>query len=373
MTLEPLAPAPPPVAPPLEDPPQTARGGQAARVLFWTSLVATGAGVAAFTVTGLKVRSIEKEQESAIARFDYMANGVQFPNDACREAANDGNQDLVDICDRGRNMATLIGGTIWNGTDLGFDIVALRYAACGDHVWTLDPPYNNSSIDGDDVCTAMTGNGTGGPAPGLFLYGYTPNADPVPGNTDYVILGIDVDEGVLSSSWQSTGFGDGVRMWNPGQGASDDRSTAAISTKALVVTGHAGNSSTDGGPYDVATIVYYFTNGGVAGSHTYGAAGANGIDLRAAAMGEGHDDLDPVVYITGSFHSPNSDPPMNYMTIKYQLAPIAITAYAFFPSPDGLEARGRNLVVIDSVAVYVTGRNAVEATGPDHVTLRYSP
>jgi hypothetical protein len=114
MRLEPevaVAPAP---APPVEDEPGR-RGGGAGRVLFWTSLVATGAGVAAFTVTGLKVRSIENEQDDAISRFDYMANGVQYPNDACREAANDGNQDLVDICDRGRSMATmtnvLIGAT----------------------------------------------------------------------------------------------------------------------------------------------------------------------------------------------------------------------------------------------------------------------
>src|SRR5262249_11829566 len=42
------------------------RPGGTARVLFWTSLVATGAGVAAFTITGLKVKSIEDEQDAAI-------------------------------------------------------------------------------------------------------------------------------------------------------------------------------------------------------------------------------------------------------------------------------------------------------------------
>jgi len=91
------------------------RPGSTARVMFWTSLVATGAGVAAFTITGLQVRSIEKEQNDALAGFNYQANGVQFPNDACREAAADGYQELIDICDRGRSMATvtnvLIGAT----------------------------------------------------------------------------------------------------------------------------------------------------------------------------------------------------------------------------------------------------------------------
>ncbi len=81
--------------------------GQTARVLFWSSLVATGAGVAAFTITGLQVRSIEKEQDGALANFDYMMNGVQFPDDACAEAKNDGYAALDDICGRGRRMATI--------------------------------------------------------------------------------------------------------------------------------------------------------------------------------------------------------------------------------------------------------------------------
>jgi len=85
------------------------RPGGTARVLFWTSLVATGAGVAAFTITGLKVKSIENEQDEAIAEWGngFRTNGVQFPGDACSEARNDGFQKLVDICDRGKNMATV--------------------------------------------------------------------------------------------------------------------------------------------------------------------------------------------------------------------------------------------------------------------------
>jgi hypothetical protein len=113
-----VAPAPAPVAPPEPEPiPQPVRGGKTARVLFWTSLVATGAGVAAFTITGLQVRSIEKEQNAAIAEWGdgYKVNGVQYPGDACAEARHDGFAKLVDICDRGQNMATvtnvLIGAT----------------------------------------------------------------------------------------------------------------------------------------------------------------------------------------------------------------------------------------------------------------------
>jgi hypothetical protein len=81
--------------------------GKTARVLFWTSLVTTGVGVAAFTITGLQVRSIEKEQDDALAKFNFAANGVQHPNDACAEAASDGFAELQDICDRGKRMATI--------------------------------------------------------------------------------------------------------------------------------------------------------------------------------------------------------------------------------------------------------------------------
>ena len=100
-----------PLIPPAPAQPEPARErpGGTARVLFWTSLVATGAGVAAFTITGLQVRSIEKEQDAAIAEWGdtYKANGVQFPNDACAEARHDSFAKLVDICDRGQNMATV--------------------------------------------------------------------------------------------------------------------------------------------------------------------------------------------------------------------------------------------------------------------------
>jgi hypothetical protein len=98
------APAPEPEAPVVAE-----RPGKTARVMFWTTLVATGVGVTAFTITGLQVRSIEQEQDSAIAAWGdgYKTNGVQFPNDACAEARNDGYQKLIDVCDRGQRMATV--------------------------------------------------------------------------------------------------------------------------------------------------------------------------------------------------------------------------------------------------------------------------
>jgi hypothetical protein len=100
----------PPYTPmPLAPIEQAERPGGTARVLFWTTLVATGAGVAAFTITGLKVKSIEDEQDQAIKDWGdgFKANGVQFPGNACEEARNDGYQKLVDICDRGKSMATV--------------------------------------------------------------------------------------------------------------------------------------------------------------------------------------------------------------------------------------------------------------------------
>jgi hypothetical protein len=118
VTLEPAAagaaPSAPPIVPGAEP---RERPGKTARVLFWTSLVATGAGVAAFTITGLQVRSIEDEQSQAIKEWGdgFKSNGIQHPNDACAEARNDGFAKLVDICDRGQNMSTvtnvLIGAT----------------------------------------------------------------------------------------------------------------------------------------------------------------------------------------------------------------------------------------------------------------------
>src|SRR5262249_3475765 len=50
-------------------PSQAERPGKTARIMFWTTLVATGVGVTAFTITGLQVRSIEKEQDAALKEW----------------------------------------------------------------------------------------------------------------------------------------------------------------------------------------------------------------------------------------------------------------------------------------------------------------
>jgi hypothetical protein len=100
-----------------KDKEKEAHPNKTARVLFWTSLIATAGGVAAFTVTGLQVKSIEDEETTAIKAWGthYADNGIQFPNDACAEAKNDGYAPITDICDRGRRMSTitnvLIGAT----------------------------------------------------------------------------------------------------------------------------------------------------------------------------------------------------------------------------------------------------------------------
>jgi hypothetical protein len=101
---------PAPLTPP--QPPETEeRPGGTARILFWTSLVVTAGGVAAFTITGLQVKSIETEQDDAIkawnGRWRTDPTHAPFPNDACAEAASENYQPVIDICDRGKSMALL--------------------------------------------------------------------------------------------------------------------------------------------------------------------------------------------------------------------------------------------------------------------------
>ena len=112
VSLEPAAVAARPVpAPAMPTPAQSneppERPGKTARVLFWTSLVTTGVGVAAFTITGLQVRSIENEASDP-------ANG-SFSSCKDARAAAMPNPKIIDICDRGESMATvtnvLIGAT----------------------------------------------------------------------------------------------------------------------------------------------------------------------------------------------------------------------------------------------------------------------
>jgi hypothetical protein len=132
-------PTKPPVAPPIVPPAandQPSRPGGTYRALFWTSLVLTGAGATAFTITGLKVSSAEKDQEAAIMEWGngYLANGLQHPNDACAEAENDGFQKLVDICDRGKKAATL--------SNVFLGVTAVGIVATGFFLWKgyLSPP-----------------------------------------------------------------------------------------------------------------------------------------------------------------------------------------------------------------------------------------
>ncbi len=99
------------------------RPGGASRVLFWTSLVATGAGAAAITVTGLQVRgSLKDDQVDAIKALAVRTpDGIQLDsNNACADAENYPDdalaQAVVDACKKGKSRAMLtnifIGGTI---------------------------------------------------------------------------------------------------------------------------------------------------------------------------------------------------------------------------------------------------------------------
>jgi hypothetical protein len=83
------------------------RPGGTYRVLFWTSLVTTGVGVAGFTVTGLKVRDYEDEKISAILIDDSFS--ASAGEDACKKADEPGSgapQQLHDACDGGKKYAT---------------------------------------------------------------------------------------------------------------------------------------------------------------------------------------------------------------------------------------------------------------------------
>jgi hypothetical protein len=127
---------PPPITPPPPQKDEVSRPGGTYRALFWTSLVLTGAGVTAFTITGLKVSSAEKDQDAAIAAWGngYLANGLQHPNDACAEAENDAFQELVDICDRGKSAARM--------SNIFLGVTAVGVIATGFFLWKgyLSPP-----------------------------------------------------------------------------------------------------------------------------------------------------------------------------------------------------------------------------------------
>jgi hypothetical protein len=95
------------------------RPGKTSRVLFWTSVVATGASITAFTVTGLQVRSLEDDKQE---QFEILvANGADTSGsptdskgdftDVCGVAdanmAVQGAAELAATCDDGRSKALL--------------------------------------------------------------------------------------------------------------------------------------------------------------------------------------------------------------------------------------------------------------------------
>lgn len=99
------------------------RPGGASRALFWTSLVLTGAGAAAVTVTGLQVRGSLKDDQ--LAAIETLANRPTNPikldkDNACSDAATHPDDAdamaVVSACDTGRSRATLtnvfLGATV---------------------------------------------------------------------------------------------------------------------------------------------------------------------------------------------------------------------------------------------------------------------
>jgi hypothetical protein len=114
-----------------DGPVSPARPGRRARVLFWTSVVATGASATAWAITGLQVRGLEDDKQDQFAQleanlnaagFDLQAmyaNGSDRFSDVCKigedVAANDALDgsaralagDLNSTCDKGRSRALL--------------------------------------------------------------------------------------------------------------------------------------------------------------------------------------------------------------------------------------------------------------------------
>jgi TolB-like protein len=89
-------------------PPTNERPGGTSRVLFWTTAVLTVGGVAAFTITGLKVKQLEDDQQKEIDAWGYDRSTATHPDDACKEARLVGtNPKLTSICDDGEQMAML--------------------------------------------------------------------------------------------------------------------------------------------------------------------------------------------------------------------------------------------------------------------------
>ncbi len=110
-----------------DEPVDGVRPGGTSRKLFWTSLVVTAGGVAAFTVTGLKVREYEDQKIEAIIAAGNMApppftSGSN--RDACADADAANYAPVQGPCEDGKKMATvtnvLIGVTAVAAVAAGF-------------------------------------------------------------------------------------------------------------------------------------------------------------------------------------------------------------------------------------------------------------
>ncbi|RMH40921.1 MAG: PEGA domain-containing protein [Deltaproteobacteria bacterium] len=144
------------------------RPGKVSRVLFWTSVVATGASVAAFTITGTQVRSLEDDKQEQFERL--VANGADVSNaprdsngdftDVCAIAENNrgvaGAQDLIDTCEKGRNRALLTNVLI--GTSVATALAATYFYYKG----YIEPGGADSREAGAVTVTPAVGPGVVG-------------------------------------------------------------------------------------------------------------------------------------------------------------------------------------------------------------------
>ena len=270
----------------------------------------------------------------------------------------------------------IVAGTTYGGSTVGFDMVALRYDPCDFEdplMWAAT--FNNDLANGDDICTALAViDNAVGTQTGIFLIGSTPHHVPSPGDTDYITFAIRMT-GVLSNDWATTGFGVGVRVWDPGQGTSDDSPTAVtIAGSSLVITGRVQSSEDEGAPYDIGTIAYEISDGDVIDALIFGEAGEGGVDVRATAIETGYSS--DIVYIAGWYYSPSDDGPYFYLTLKLTINAMSIDAVAYLWG-HGDEAKARDLIVLHGVAVgdkglVVTGRLGIPDSGLDIVSVKYS-
>ncbi len=106
------------------------RGGGVHRKLFWTSLVMTGAGATAMTITGLQVRgSLADAKDAAVSDFNNQNPDMPLRVDnACADVSTRGNvpgaAEVKDACDKGKSRARLtnvfLGATVAGAVAAGY-------------------------------------------------------------------------------------------------------------------------------------------------------------------------------------------------------------------------------------------------------------